>query len=391
MIKHTFITVIITILILVGVQHAASAALQVSNEAEFKLYMEKIGDGTITPDKCTDPNPAYEKYCYIEITKSFELTAPITIPARVHLVGIPTDNQTPTLTAFFDVAKYKPDVPACIMTFSGDQGVLENVKIIAKNYFKTQSPIQVNTICLEGNFSFMNNVEITTPLEINMFTLVMAQANGILVTGTNNIIRNNKIALKFGNGIILQGQHTSISTSKITTDGYGIVFQAKDQAAYNNTVSGKVATLFPPDAKIPVGQAANVQLMNTLTNTDPNEAATNAGAYTVLYANSLPLPTCGTCKDVTGVEKVLYADDGTCKTIAASGACMEFKGATASMQFIVAQQAPDSELQINQNAPQPTILPATTATPDSELEAKNATLSPPASAEGGTGGCSLIR
>lgn len=389
--KYTLIIVTLATLTLLGAPKSASAALQVNNEADFKLFMEKIGDGTITADKCIDPNPSYDKYCYVEIAKSFELTQPIAIPARVHLVGIPVDGQKPVITAFFDVAKYKPDAPACIVSFDGDQVVFENIKLVAKNYFKTPPPPQVNTICMKSNFNFINNVEITTPLDINMFTLVMAQASGIFITGDNNIVRSSQIVLKFGDGILLQGKNASIAASKITTDAYGVIFQTKDlaQAAlHSNTVTGKVAFLFSPSAQIPVGLAANIRLLNTFTDTDPVDAATNPEAYAVVYANFPALPQCGTCKDISGNEKVLYADDGTCNTVPASGACMEFKAAFTPMQLTIAKPAAESELQINQNA-QPTgsaALPATTPTllPESELEAKN-------NAVGGSGGCSLIR
>lgn len=396
MVNRILMIATLTVLTFVGLQRPVAAAYAIENEDDFVFYMEKIANGQIDTNspECKDPSADYDKYCYIEITKSFTLTSPMKIPARVHLLGIPTNGQKPIITASYDVALNKSK-PPCVLNLIGDQAVLENITLNAFTYRSTLGgPFNVdNAICMSGNYGFVKNVTINSPGESAPPKFVPIDSNGINVIGSNNTIHNNTITLSESVGLVLSGNNTRATKNTIKTDYYSVLVQNKSPGIiFENTVTGKVAFLFRTNFFVPVGQATNILLFNNFTDTDHVEATSNAEAYGVEYAQFLPLPDCGTCKGVGGEQKVTYADDGTCNKVPASGACIEIKNPISSIQLATENKSPDSELQVNQNTKQPTILPATTPTPGSELEAKNGRLGQPVFSEaGGAGGCSLIR
>lgn len=300
--------------------HSHATDLKVENEGDFIFYMEKIADGTIQPKDSPDPNPSDDKHIYLEITADLTLAKPISIPANVHLKGN-KNAAAPVITAYYDVALNKEKIP-CMMAFSGEHVILENVIIHAATYRKGgTAPYNVdNAICVRADYGLLDGVIISAPVTQAPYGFAQLGANGIHVLGGNTVVQNSKITLGQEIGMILHGKNSAIHDNTIVTNYYSLILEELGAVISDNTITGKIGMIFPDFTLPPLGQAANAMLLNTITHTNPDWAK-DPTSFPGKYAKTLEpgfdnsMPQCGVCTDfqTQKEKKIPYTDEGLCQ------------------------------------------------------------------------------
>lgn len=315
--------VILFALGMAAISHTADAVCTISTDSEFNFI-------TYAADLCPDPDPNYKDYVYLEVTgNNLNLTKPFVIPAsKVHIKGNFMNGAAPLIIANYNIAPYYvgKGSPFCIFSLDGNNIVIENIKLDTKTYRGTsKGPTIDNAICIKGTNNLLNNVRITDAPETpsaNKWPLI---SHGILVTASNNTLRNLVITLSESTGISLKAGNTIVVKNKILTSVYpGIHIWTKNQTVTGSTVKGKPAIYYEYPCDIPIGQAANIALLNALDGSvSPDELTMfeNTGmsaCKTIMDPGLLAsLPPCGNCSDaVTGsVWKIPYTDSGSCQPV----------------------------------------------------------------------------
>lgn len=304
----------IVVLGLMAVSGIGHAICMVDTEENLRKTMQSVTSGATTAANC--PDPTLDKYTYFEITADIKLTKPLSIPAFVHLKGNVSGN-TAKITAEYESIKAM-DGLTCILRIEGDQVILESVQIDANTYVPTISNTNVTDtgICMKANNGKLDGVTITNAATSAPDGFITGVIDGVMMIGDHNIIEKSFITTKH-DGIHVEGNSCQISTTQVVATKLGVRAVGTDPNVFDNTLSGELGLAFSVFKYIPIGQAANLFLLNTVKNTDPN-SENNPASFQKIYGQPLDsLPSCGECTDPAGKKiKILYGDDGTCKPAA---------------------------------------------------------------------------
>lgn len=312
----------LAVTLLIATTAHASVTCKIQTKEDLSFYVNNMAN--YSASDCPDPDPKYPNHIYLEITgNNLVLEKPWVIPGNVHIKGNSTNVAAPLIIAQYDVGTYFPgkyDTP-CILTLSGNGNVVEQIKIDAKT-FKTQGGALDNAICIKGDNHLLNTIRITSAGGQAQPGNYPLKANGVhVISGKNNTIRKSIITLSESSGVILKSSKNALVTSQITTSKFpGVIVSVKDQSITANTVTGQPAFYFEPPCAVPVGQAANMLWLNTVTSTPIAQDAYNflsEACKSLMNPDLLKtLAACGMCSDpTTGAQwKIPYNDDGTCKT-----------------------------------------------------------------------------
>ncbi len=380
-------------------------AKDVDNEKDLRSYLDQVTAGTITYDNC-DKDPNYEsgKYCLVQITKSFTLTAPVTLPPKIHMLGNSGDNTPVVITASYDVT----NTGACIFNLNGF-AALGQATVNVNTYRsdpspKPMKPLSNTALCMTSDSNILHDITVESlPFTIPSGSLALNHINGVSISGNSNHIADSTITKLDGIGIDVFGEKNDIETNTLEDLTIGILVGTSfSNVIKNNTVSGNVAFGF--GAAVPIGKAANWLLLNTITNTSAQLDQEDYSFQKVYGQTPDSLDKCD--------SDVFYDDNGKCSPFKmVYQAQPQFFEMANQLKFSIPIQAfqTGNQFQISTKLsafttmklakPDPAAID-TSADPNNQTLPKDVTpqvgIVPfgqmtPASPNGGAAGCSLIR